>query len=223
MQRWRHASVALAVAASFVVITLLVVFPAPIPEGDRAAHAKAVKAPTITQEVVEPADNSYCMVCHLNYENEKLTKVHRVAAIGCEKCHGPSEEHSGDEDGLTPPEIMYAECDIDQFCLTCHPKDKLSRKEHLEDVFSPMTDDHLVCTECHGENHRMAVRTRVWDKKTRKLISDDGTMILQVVGTLQAEVVRERRPRGIHLRAKREPLRPLRRAPIQVEVHRKPL
>jgi len=56
-----------------------------------------------------------------------------------------------------------------------------------------------------------------------KLISDDGTMILQVVGTLQAEVVRGRRPRDVHLRAQREPLRPLRRAPIQVEVHRKPL
>ena len=39
-------------------------------------------------------------------------------------------------------------------------------------------EERLVCTECHGENHRMEVRTRKWDKKTRKLISDDGVRMM---------------------------------------------
>ncbi len=31
----------------------------------------------------------------------------------------------------------------------------------------------LVCTDCHGE-HRLKVRTVVWDKETRKLLSGKG-------------------------------------------------
>jgi len=29
--------------------------------------------------------------------------------------------------------------------------------------------DKIVCTDCHGE-HRMKVRTIIWDKKTGKLL-----------------------------------------------------
>ena len=58
---------------------------------------------------IEPADNSYCIVCHLNYETEKLTTGHQIAGVGCAKCHGESEKHSGDEDGLTPPDVMFAQ------------------------------------------------------------------------------------------------------------------
>ncbi len=129
------------------------------------------------EEEPEPADNSYCLVCHTNYEEEKLTKVHLPAGIGCEKCHGMSDEHSADEDALTPPEIMYTKKKIDPFCMECHPKDEIDKEENHEEYFEdPDPDEH--CTECHAEKHRLKVRTRIWDKKTGKLISDDGVRMM---------------------------------------------
>jgi hypothetical protein len=144
--------------------------------GDKAAPKTAAKE----EEEIEPADNSYCIVCHLNYEAEKLTRKHQIAGVGCAKCHGDSEKHSGDEDGLTAPDVIFAHEDVDKFCMTCHPKEKIIKNENHKDVFDPKIakDEHLVCTECHAENHKMAVRTRKWDKKTRKLLSDDGIRMM---------------------------------------------
>ena len=68
--------------------------------------------------------------------------------------------------------------------MTCHPKDKMLEKDKRKRTSTTRTsstrsaEDHLVCTECHGENHKMAVRTRKWDKKTRKLLSDDGVRMM---------------------------------------------
>jgi len=143
----------------------------------KAAKEKEKKA---AEEEIEPADNSYCVVCHLNYETEKLTRSHQIAAVGCDKCHGASEKHSGDEDGLTAPDVIFAHEDVDKFCMTCHPKEKIEKHENHKEAFDPKVpaDEHLICTECHGENHKMAVRTRKWDKKTRKLLSDDGVRMM---------------------------------------------
>jgi hypothetical protein len=126
------------------------------------------------------ADNSYCLVCHLNYGKEKLSAIHRAKGVGCTKCHGESEKHSGDEDGLTAPEVIFAHEDVDKFCMTCHEKEKIAKSENHKEVFDSKVsaEEHLVCTECHGENHKMAVRTRKWDKKTRKLLSDDGVRMM---------------------------------------------
>ena len=166
-------------ACGVAAIVLFLAFPTPIPAEDPKDAGKAAVA-----EEVEPADNSYCLVCHLNYEHEKLVKQHIKPGVSCAKCHGDSEKHSGDEDGLTPPDRMFASSEIDAFCMTCHPKEKVLEKdkqkktEYHKEVFDPKAEEHLVCTECHGENHRMAVRTRKWDKKTRKLISDDGVRMM---------------------------------------------
>jgi hypothetical protein len=167
-----------------------------------AEKPKAVKEPKEAAEPIEPADNSYCLVCHLNYENEKLARKHQIAGVGCAKCHGQSEKHSGDEDGLTAPDIIYAHEDVNKFCMTCHPQEKLAKSKNHKELMPAIlagqekpkadkqptkagraagkleTEDRLVCTECHGENHRMEVRTRKWDKKTRKLISDDGVRMM---------------------------------------------
>ena len=148
---------------------------------DPSHGAAAGPAKTAASEPVEPADNSYCMVCHLNYENEKLTKGHQPAGVGCEKCHGMSVKHSADEDGLTPPDIMYPHTEVNRFCLTCHAKDKQRllkefAKEHKE--FFAKTEAELFCNDCHGEHHRMKHRTRVWDKTTRKLVRDDGVRMM---------------------------------------------
>jgi hypothetical protein len=209
------------VVAGAAVVAMFAIGPALLPAGDAtkkevkpaapapaASAAKsndkqaAAKDPKEKAEPIEPADNSYCLVCHLNYENEKLTHKHQIVGVGCAKCHGPSEKHSGDEDGLTAPDIIYAHEDVNKFCMTCHPQEKLAKSKNHKDLMpailadqgklkadkSPAksagkagkleAEDRLVCTECHGENHRMEVRTRKWDKKTRKLISDDGVRMM---------------------------------------------
>jgi UDP-2,3-diacylglucosamine pyrophosphatase LpxH len=191
-------------------------------EADKKDSAKPAKAKDkkAEDEEIEPADNSYCIVCHLNYETEKLSRSHQIAGVGCDKCHGASEKHSGDEDGLTAPDVIFAHEEVDKFCMTCHPKEKIAKSENHKELFKPAekaaaeptdkpvdkakakssdkandkaidkaidkaegkvddkAEEHLVCTECHGENHKMAVRTRKWDKKTRKLLSDDGVRMM---------------------------------------------
>jgi hypothetical protein len=199
MRRLRAIPLALAAAVGLTIMGLFVAFPASIPAGDPVSGDKAARpsttAPTKTPTArpstqlvsttpLDPADNSYCLVCHLSYETEKLTHGHEKAGVGCADCHGESAKHSGDEDGLTPPDKMFAKSDVDGFCMTCHPKDKVlakdkqSKNEYHKDVFDPKAEGHLICTECHGENHKIEVRTRKWDKKTRKLLSDDGVRMM---------------------------------------------
>ena len=137
----------------------------------RAAAKSDAKA------AAEPADNSYCLVCHTNYEQEKLTKAHQPVGVGCEQCHGMSVKHSGDEDGLTPPEKMYAKSAVDAFCITCHEKEKLLKRSDHKEYYRDFQPGE-TCSDCHAEKHRMAVRTRVWDKKTGKLVKDDGVRMM---------------------------------------------
>ena len=129
------------------------------------------------QAATEPADNSYCYVCHANYQDEDLTRFHQPVGVGCELCHGMSDEHSADEDGLTPPEIMWPKAWINVTCMECHPHKELEREhEHEEFLARPQPDQ--VCTDCHGEHHRLSVRTRVWDRKTGKLTACDGVRMM---------------------------------------------
>ncbi len=115
------------------------------------------------------ADNTACLVCHGNYQDEPLAQWHAAANIGCVKCHGVSTAHRNDEDHRTPPDIMYATEDIDRACEKCHAthdaparkvlarwQEKCPAKTHPRDI---------VCTDCHGE-HRLKFRSYWWDKKT---------------------------------------------------------
>ena len=117
------------------------------------------------------ADNSRCHVCHMNYWLEELAVLHARHNIGCEKCHGPCDEHCNDEGNITPPTIMFPRSIIPAACMKCHPAEKLSDKEHHWDVFAPTTNKtpRKVCTDCHGK-HRLTRRTSRWDKKTGKLL-----------------------------------------------------
>jgi len=110
----------------------------------------SVGNPTAKTDV---ADNSRCYVCHANYDGEQLVTMHAAKNVGCETCHGASDDHCGDEGHLTPPDMMYAKEDINAMCRTCHA-----------------SSNEQYCTDCHG-NHRLPHRTRQWDKKTHKLIS----------------------------------------------------
>ena len=129
-----------------------------------------------SQELDPPAgpvaDNSRCHVCHVNCEGEALTLIHARADVGCEDCHGASDAHCSDEDNITPPDTMFAEDKIKSFCMGCHTKEKIDIAVHNSVVAEP--DPKVArCTACHGE-HRLAHRTRSWDKVTRQLIKDDG-------------------------------------------------
>jgi hypothetical protein len=131
-----------------------------------------------TTQPVEPADNSYCLTCHINFQREKLAVHHQKAGIGCTNCHGASDKHSSDEDGITPPDVMFAKDRITIACASCHKSDVLEKDNAHTPLLTGKSPDLLkYCTDCHGK-HQMAHRTRRWDKVTRKLVSDDGVRML---------------------------------------------
>lgn len=123
-------------------------------------------------------DNSRCHVCHMNYADEELSIQHAKGGIGCETCHGDSSAHCGDEDNITPPDKMYAKDEILSYCMSCHPAKELSAEEHKKVLKRKFWQKQQYCTDCHGE-HRLAVRTRIWDKKTRKLLVSDGVRMME--------------------------------------------
>lgn len=129
------------------------------------------------KEATAPADNSYCYVCHANFRQDDLTRLHQPAGVGCELCHGMSDEHSADEDGLTPPDIMWPKAWINVTCMECHSHEALAEESsHAE--FLARSPPAQTCTDCHGGGHRLGVRTRVWDRKTGKLIACDGVRMM---------------------------------------------
>jgi len=119
-----------------------------------------------------PADNSFCLVCHADFEEEELASVHQEVGVGCEACHGPSYDHSSDEGHLTPPDRMFPKEEINPYCMKCHGEADLAEEEsHGELLKAPPGGP--PCTQCHGE-HRIRNRIRKWDKKTGKLLWAEG-------------------------------------------------
>jgi hypothetical protein len=119
------------------------------------------------------AANVACFVCHANYRAEFLVDKHATAGIGCANCHGESLAHKNDENNTTPPELMYPTDKIDPFCQGCHTAHDVSPKNvvarWMERGLDNLDPDKIVCTHCHGE-HRMKVRTVVWDKSSGALL-----------------------------------------------------
>lgn len=134
------------------------------------------------------ADNSRCFVCHANYDftDEPLAFAHARANVGCVLCHGNSERHSTDEDGLTPPDRMFPLGHVRFNCLGCHNSRLLVRNDasrtHLpaeerpdhQSVLDGTAKEKRFCTDCHGD-HRLGHRTRRWDKRTGRLVFRDAT------------------------------------------------
>jgi hypothetical protein len=109
------------------------------------------------------ADNSRCFVCHINYMTEDIAVVHARADIGCNGCHGESDEHIADESWAsggngTAPDTMFPKPKIVPFCMGCHPKDKIDTDQH-KPLFENI--EKMVCTDCHGE-HRLPIRRCKW-------------------------------------------------------------
>jgi hypothetical protein len=144
----------------------------------------------------QPADNSYCFACHMNYQRESLAAGHQRAGVGCTRCHGESDRHSTDENNVTPPDIMFPKERLNDACLKCHAPEKLlargDEKAHAALLAGKGDQDppgsgatqpareigKKYCTDCHGQ-HALNVRTRLWDKKTGRLIADDGVRMVE--------------------------------------------
>jgi hypothetical protein len=119
------------------------------------------------------ADNGACFVCHTNYQQEPLARVHAKANVGCVKCHGRSSAHRNDEDNITPPDIMYPAGRIDAACKKCHEEHNVAAVKVIarwqQNCPAKTDPTRINCTDCHGQ-HRLTLRTVRWDKETRKLL-----------------------------------------------------
>jgi len=137
---------------------------------DELTEEEEASAAAITEAA---AENMACFVCHANYRGEFIAERHAQADVGCVNCHGDSFAHRNDENNTTPPETMYSADKIDAFCRGCHESHDVSPRmivaRWAERNLDKTDPDRIVCTDCHG-NHRMKVRTVIWDKKTGKLL-----------------------------------------------------
>jgi len=150
-------------------------------DGSDTPAAKTAADPGQKKPVSTFVANPFCKACHLDFDEEELALYHEIWGIGCERCHGESLRHRSDEANLTPPEIMYPKERINPMCMMCHPRNDIrDRKDHLPileaglSVFEEMTPSDETakkyCTDCHGSQHRMKVRTTRWDKGTGALL-----------------------------------------------------
>jgi len=131
----------------------------------------ALGACALLTPAARPVSNDRCHVCHINYADEKLAVTHARHGVGCERCHGPSNEHCASEEHEIAPDRIYAQAAVNHACMQCHPKDKLLAQEsHLLNLFaSPTPKKHCTDPGCHG-THRLEKRIVRWDKATRKLL-----------------------------------------------------
>jgi len=108
--------------------------------------------------VGKPADNSECLVCHLDFKEEPLTATHRKVGVSCVSCHGESLAHGDDEINIVTPDVVYGRAEIDAFCKKCHQKHpktpayaaffkKWDSRRRPNGRFV-MADS--ACTDCHG-------------------------------------------------------------------------
>jgi len=95
-----------------------------------------------------PSSNSSCYVCHVNFEEEVISKTHASKEIECSKCHGPSFDHRSDEANVTAPDVMFIRGEVDAACLHCHERHEPKKPKEKRTI-----PKKPVCTDCHG-NHR---------------------------------------------------------------------
>jgi hypothetical protein len=125
-----------------------------------ATHREIVFARPISQNTGGQKDNSVCLVCHVDFEEEEFVVAHLKAGIVCASCHGASETHRSDELNIMTPDVMFGRSDIDPFCKACHPKHS-SGTQYAAFVKEwagrrrpngRMVTKDSGCMDCHG-NH----------------------------------------------------------------------
>lgn len=145
-----------------------------------AGQEKRTRAARGAESVASFVANPFCKACHLDFDEEHLVLAHKAAGIGCERCHGESLRHRSDEANVTPPELMYPKERINPTCMMCHPRHEIQQVESHRSILqanlsvfeTPSSGEHArkYCTDCHGNEHRMKVRTVRWDKCTGRLL-----------------------------------------------------
>ncbi len=125
------------------------------------------------------AEESSCVTCHTDLEDEKLTppveewsaSVHAGANVGCESCHGgdprvSDEEAMATEDYIGVPDTKQ----IPELCASCHSDPDKMRKYNLRvdeyDLFKRSGHGRALyergdtkvatCVSCHGTHNILA-------------------------------------------------------------------
>jgi hypothetical protein len=114
-------------------------------------------------------DSASCFHCHAGYDGEQLSLDHERAGIGCRECHGACVAHNAGASVEDAPDIMYPLEDVNPSCLRCHSKMELLNEPSHREFFDGKSGQKY-CTDCHGEEHRLAQRVIRWDRRTGKLL-----------------------------------------------------
>lgn len=109
-------------------------------------------------------DNASCMVCHIDFETEKISLVHLKAGLTCMACHGDSDDHRSDEFNIIRPDVLWGRAEMKAFCRQCHKKHKHPEKvkafhEKWDARRRPngrYVERESVCLDCHG-NHAITI------------------------------------------------------------------
>ena len=129
-------------------------------KGPAAKRNHPETKPKKTTVALDAADNSECLVCHMDFKAEEISAGHEQAGVGCINCHGDSLAHGDDELNITPPDRLFGRAEIVPFCKGCHPThiegkvydDFLQKWHSNRRPNGRMILDDSVCTDCHG-NH----------------------------------------------------------------------
>jgi len=105
-------------------------------------------------------DNSSCMVCHADFEEEPISAVHLRAGITCMGCHGDSLAHRGDEFNVVKPDVLWGRAEIEPFCKQCHPqhRDPAGVEAYRQKNLGKRRENGRYvrkdspCTDCHGKH-----------------------------------------------------------------------
>lgn len=105
-----------------------------------------------------PKDNSACLVCHINFENEEIASTHLKNGITCAHCHGVSYEHSNDEEAAAKPDILFGRSEVEASCRKCHQPHKnpdavakfLAEWKGKRRPHGRLILANAMCTDCHG-------------------------------------------------------------------------
>jgi len=105
-----------------------------------------------------PTDNSMCIICHMDFDDEAITADHIWEGITCAHCHGTSVAHMHDETMMTSPDILYGRSEVEGLCQLCHqPHENPSAVEVFREKWAGKKRENgrginseSICTDCHG-------------------------------------------------------------------------